>query len=163
MCESLQNSQVWHRHNLFAGMSCFEGLFSCPEASSVLVHNFCIYHIDPPGHEVRSQSSLIVGLEWPEMQLLIVTLSVSINYASVKVLFSQFFITTQTLSLIVSCAICQIGAPESAPKHSSLSVDDLADQVAEVLDYFGYATCMHGSVCFPRLFIVRDIIRSIIE
>lgn len=62
-------------------VSCFEGLFSCPEASSVLFHNFCVYHIDPPGHE--------------------------------------------------------IGAPKSAPGHTSLSVDDLADQVAEVLDYFG--------------------------
>lgn len=35
-----------------AGLVCFEGLFSCPEATSVLFHNFCIYHIDPPGHEV---------------------------------------------------------------------------------------------------------------
>lgn len=62
-------------------LSCFEGLFSCPEASSVLFHNFCIYHIDPPGHEV--------------------------------------------------------GAPEIPPEQEALSVDDLADQVAEVLDYFG--------------------------
>lgn len=62
-------------------LSCFEGLFSCPEASSVLFHNFCIFHIDPPGHE--------------------------------------------------------IGTPESSPEKPPLSVDDLADQVAEVLDYFG--------------------------
>lgn len=32
-------------------MSCFQGLFFCPEAASLLVHNFCIYHISPPGHE----------------------------------------------------------------------------------------------------------------
>lgn len=64
-----------------ADLSCFEGLFSCPEASSVLFHNFCIYHIDPPGHEV--------------------------------------------------------GSPEIPPEQEALSVDDLADQVAEVLDYFG--------------------------
>jgi pimeloyl-ACP methyl ester carboxylesterase len=62
-------------------LSCFEGLFSCPEASSVLFHNFCIFHIDPPGHET--------------------------------------------------------GAPESASQPAALSVDDLADEVAEVLDYFG--------------------------
>nr|XP_024396275.1 protein NDL2-like isoform X2 [Physcomitrium patens] len=62
-------------------LSCFEGLFSTPEASSVLFHNFCIYHIDPPGHEV--------------------------------------------------------GAPEISPDQGFLSVDDLADQVAEVVDYFG--------------------------
>ena len=33
-------------------MSCFQGLFFCPEAFSLLLHNFCIYHISPPGHEV---------------------------------------------------------------------------------------------------------------
>jgi hypothetical protein len=33
-------------------MSCFQGLFLCPEAVSLLLHNFCIYHISPPGHEV---------------------------------------------------------------------------------------------------------------
>ncbi|CAN6541056.1 unnamed protein product [Malus baccata var. baccata] len=32
-------------------MSCFQGLFFCPEADSLLLHNFCIYHISPPGHE----------------------------------------------------------------------------------------------------------------
>jgi protein NDRG1 len=62
-------------------VSCFEGLFSCPEASSILYHNFCIYHVDAPGHEV--------------------------------------------------------GAPEIPPDQRLLSVDDLADQVAEVLDFFG--------------------------
>jgi len=35
-----------------ADMSCFQGLFFCPEAASLLLHNFCIYHISPPGHEV---------------------------------------------------------------------------------------------------------------
>lgn len=35
-------------------MSCFQGLFFCPEAFSLLLHNFCIYHISPPGHEVGS-------------------------------------------------------------------------------------------------------------
>lgn len=33
-------------------MSCFQGLFFCPEAFSLLLHNFCIYHISPPGHEL---------------------------------------------------------------------------------------------------------------
>lgn len=36
----------------FSDMSCFQGLFFCPEACSLLLHNFCIYHISPPGHEV---------------------------------------------------------------------------------------------------------------
>ncbi|KAH8946570.1 hypothetical protein BDL97_12G102400 [Sphagnum fallax] len=62
-------------------VSCFGGLFSCAEASSVLYHNFCIYHVDAPGHEA--------------------------------------------------------GAAEIPADQPWLSVDDLADQVAEVLDYFG--------------------------
>ncbi|THG00024.1 hypothetical protein TEA_017561 [Camellia sinensis var. sinensis] len=33
-------------------MSCFQGLFFCPEAASLLLHNYCIYHISPPGHEL---------------------------------------------------------------------------------------------------------------
>ena len=40
-------------------MSCFQGLFFCPEAASLLLHNFCIYHISPPGHEV---CELVTGL-----------------------------------------------------------------------------------------------------
>lgn len=35
-------------------MSCFQGLLFCPEAASLLLHNFCIYHISPPGHEFSS-------------------------------------------------------------------------------------------------------------
>ncbi|KAI4377778.1 hypothetical protein MLD38_015356 [Melastoma candidum] len=33
-------------------LSCFRGLFSSHEAASLLCHNFCVYHIHPPGHEV---------------------------------------------------------------------------------------------------------------
>ncbi|KAK7301479.1 hypothetical protein RJT34_12344 [Clitoria ternatea] len=33
-------------------MSCFQGLFYYPEVASLLLHNFCIYHISPPGHEL---------------------------------------------------------------------------------------------------------------
>ncbi|KAJ9185862.1 hypothetical protein P3X46_005447 [Hevea brasiliensis] len=62
-------------------MSCFQGLFFCPEAASLLLHNFCIYHIDAPGHE--------------------------------------------------------LGADVISSDVPLLSVDDLADQVAEVLDFFG--------------------------
>ncbi|EEF49687.1 pollen specific protein sf21, putative [Ricinus communis] len=61
-------------------MSCFQGLFFCPEAASLLLHNFCIYHIDAPGHE--------------------------------------------------------LGADVISSDVPLLSVDDLADQVAEVLDFF---------------------------
>ncbi|XP_015972317.1 protein NDL2 [Arachis duranensis] len=67
-------------------VSCFQGLLFCPEASTLLLHNFCIYHISPPGHE--------------------------------------------------------LGAPEIAPDYPVLSVDDLADQITEVLNFFGLSAVM---------------------
>ncbi|GKA75946.1 pollen-specific protein SF21-like protein [Tanacetum coccineum] len=36
--------------------SCFQGLFMAPESASLLLHNFCIYHISPPGHESGAAS-----------------------------------------------------------------------------------------------------------
>ncbi|THG23430.1 hypothetical protein TEA_025990 [Camellia sinensis var. sinensis] len=71
-------------------MSCFRGLFSCSEAYSLLLHNFCIYHISPPGHE--------------------------------------------------------LGAAIIKPDDQELSVDDLADQIAEILDYFGLSAVMFMGV-----------------
>ncbi|KAB2634906.1 pollen-specific protein SF21-like [Pyrus ussuriensis x Pyrus communis] len=62
-------------------MSCFQGLLFCSDAASLLLHNFCIYHIDAPGHE--------------------------------------------------------LGADVISSDAPLLSVDDLADQVVEVLDFFG--------------------------
>ncbi|KAH6790854.1 N-MYC downregulated-like 2 [Perilla frutescens var. frutescens] len=56
-------------------------ILCCPEAFSLLLQNFCIYHISPPGHE--------------------------------------------------------LGASVAGPDEPSLSVDDLANQIAEILDYFG--------------------------
>ncbi|KAH0468368.1 hypothetical protein IEQ34_003401 [Dendrobium chrysotoxum] len=67
-------------------MSCFQGLFFCPEAASLLLHNFCIYHISPPGHE--------------------------------------------------------LGAVPISSDVPVPSVDDLADQVAEVLNFFGLKAVM---------------------
>ncbi|VAH73409.1 unnamed protein product [Triticum turgidum subsp. durum] len=67
-------------------MSCFQGLFFCPEASSLLLHNFCIYHITPQGHELGAAP-----------------------------------------------------IPSDVPE---LSVDNLADQVADVLDFFGLGSVM---------------------
>ncbi|KAG8635936.1 hypothetical protein MANES_16G079200v8 [Manihot esculenta] len=67
-------------------ISCFQGLFFCPEACSLLLHNFCIYHISPPGHE--------------------------------------------------------LGAATSSPDDPVLTVDDLADQIAEILNYFGLGAVM---------------------
>uniref|UniRef100_A0A6N2L2F8 Pollen-specific protein SF21 n=1 Tax=Salix viminalis TaxID=40686 RepID=A0A6N2L2F8_SALVM len=61
-------------------------LFFCPEACSLLLHNFCIYHISPPGHE--------------------------------------------------------LGAATISPDDPLLSADDLADQIADVLNYFGLDAVM---------------------
>lgn len=62
-------------------MSCFQGLFLCPEAAFLFFDHFCIYHINAPGHE--------------------------------------------------------LGAAASSPDQPILTIDDLANQVAEVLDFFG--------------------------
>ncbi|XP_051181431.1 protein NDL2 [Lolium perenne] len=67
-------------------MSCFQGLFLCPEAASLLLHNFCIYHINPQGHELGA---------------------------------------------------AQVQSDAPVP-----SVDDLADQVADVLDFFSLGSVM---------------------
>ncbi|XP_039036546.1 protein NDL1-like [Hibiscus syriacus] len=67
-------------------MSCFQGLFFCPEAAYLLLHNFCIYHISPPGHELGA------------------------------------------------APICESTSPHS--------VDDLADQILEVLNFFGLGAVM---------------------
>ncbi|KAL4282825.1 hypothetical protein GQ457_16G001560 [Hibiscus cannabinus] len=67
-------------------ISCFQGLFFSPEASSLLLHNFCIYHISPPGHE--------------------------------------------------------LGAAPFSSDNLMPSVDDLADQVVEVLNFFGLGSVM---------------------
>ncbi|XP_078431984.1 N-MYC downregulated-like 1 isoform X2 [Wolffia australiana] len=67
-------------------MSCFQVLFFCPEISSLLLHNFCIYHICPPGHE--------------------------------------------------------LGAAPISSEVPVPSVDDLADQVSDVLNFFGLNAVM---------------------
>ncbi|XVE98017.1 hypothetical protein REPUB_Repub03eG0069100 [Reevesia pubescens] len=67
-------------------VSCFQGLFFCPEAASLLLHNFCIYHISPPGHE--------------------------------------------------------LGAAPISASASPHCVDDLADQILEILNFFGLGAVM---------------------
>ncbi|KAM7276777.1 hypothetical protein ACFE04_018643 [Oxalis oulophora] len=67
-------------------MSCFQGLLICPEACSLLLHNFCIYHITPPGHE--------------------------------------------------------LGACSFSSNEPMLSMEDLADQIPDVLNYFGLGAVM---------------------
>ncbi|XP_023768688.1 protein NDL2 [Lactuca sativa] len=73
-------------------MSCFQGLFLCPEAFSLLLHNFCIYHISPPGHGHELGAASAMSYDDDD--------------------------------------------------DLALSADDLADQVAEVLDYFGLGAVM---------------------
>ncbi|CAA6666102.1 unnamed protein product [Spirodela intermedia] len=65
----------------------FPSTIFCPEVSSLLLHNFCIYHISPPGHE--------------------------------------------------------LGAAPISSDVPVPSVDDLADQVSDVLNFFG----LHAVMC----------------
>jgi hypothetical protein len=41
-------------------MSCFQGFFFYPEVATLLLHNFCVYHINPQGHEISDPGSIPV-------------------------------------------------------------------------------------------------------
>ena len=60
-CLHCVSQEFWYTetyiHYCWPDMSCFQGLLFCPEAASLLLHNFCIYHISPPGHEVLNRLS----------------------------------------------------------------------------------------------------------
>ncbi|KAG6739551.1 hypothetical protein POTOM_057152 [Populus tomentosa] len=88
-------------------MSCFQGLFFCPEAASLLVHNFCIYHISPPAN--------------------------ILHYQQIVHRFSFLALSQEFL---------QLGAAPISPDDPLPSVDDLADQIIEVLNYFGLGAVM---------------------
>jgi len=104
-------------------MSCFQGLLFCPEAASLLLHNFCIYHISPPGHEVSRtccySECLFFRLSWHDA---------SGNSGRIFFMIAWFTILRE---------IMQLGAAPILPSSPVASVDDLADQVADVLDFFG--------------------------
>lgn len=102
-------------YSCLVDMSCFQGLFFCPEAASLLLHNFCIYHITPQGHEV-SHHHLFLHILHDHLLLLPPVLT--------------------CLSFMAS-AILQLGAAPIPSDVPELSVDNLADQVADVLDFFG--------------------------
>jgi len=104
-------------------MSCFQGLLFCPEAASLLLHNFCIYHISPPGHEVSGTccyrecivfSFILARCIWQ--------------------FWKNFFMIAW---FTILWEIMQLGAASILPSTPVASVDDLADQVADVLDFFG--------------------------
>lgn len=53
----------YKQKTLSTDMSCFQGLLFCSDAASLLLHNFCIYHIDAPGHEVRYMHPISSALD----------------------------------------------------------------------------------------------------
>jgi len=59
----IYNNLHWGNSSCLVDMSCFQGLFFCPEAVSLLLHNFCVYHITPQGHEVSYDVSFF-SLHW---------------------------------------------------------------------------------------------------
>ncbi|KAK1418601.1 hypothetical protein QVD17_27746 [Tagetes erecta] len=60
-------------------MSCFQGLLVSSESSSLLLRNFCIYHINPPGHEVGA-ASLGIDDSVPSIEDLCDQILVVLNY-----------------------------------------------------------------------------------
>jgi hypothetical protein len=95
-------------------MSCFQGLFFCPEAASLLLHNFCIYHISPPGHEVCNSTDLNV-----------------IEFRT------EYYYLPSFSPLELQQEFLQLGAAAICNDNPIPSAEDLADQIVEVLNYFG--------------------------
>ncbi|GAV81175.1 LOW QUALITY PROTEIN: Ndr domain-containing protein, partial [Cephalotus follicularis] len=46
-------------------ISCFQGLLLCPDAASLLLHNFCVYHIDALGHELLQLGADVISSDVP--------------------------------------------------------------------------------------------------
>jgi hypothetical protein len=112
----------------FADMSCFQGLLLCPEAASLIFHNFCIYHIDAPGHEVTQHFERNRNRgEKKERK------NCKLNRKIVLFLFGGLILTNLHFVLYMM----QLGAAAIPPCEPTLSTEDLADQVGEVLDHFG--------------------------
>ncbi|KOM55077.1 hypothetical protein LR48_Vigan10g096900 [Vigna angularis] len=115
-------------------VSCFQGLLFCPDAASLLLHNFCIYHIDAPGHEVGIcilllHSKFRVPSYVCVHRLFYVTLSLYIVNS-----LAPFNVVESNLRIRVDL---DLGADVISSDEPLLCVDDLADQIAEVLDFFG--------------------------
>ncbi|KAG8367264.1 hypothetical protein BUALT_Bualt16G0054400 [Buddleja alternifolia] len=60
-------------------VSCFQGLFFCPEAAELLLHNFCVYHISPPGHELGA-AAICVDKPVPSIEVLADQILEVLNY-----------------------------------------------------------------------------------
>ncbi|CAD6220465.1 unnamed protein product [Miscanthus lutarioriparius] len=50
-CNSVASLAIDKATSCVVDMSCFQGFFFCPKAASLLLHNFCGYHITPQGHK----------------------------------------------------------------------------------------------------------------
>ncbi|KAK8991403.1 hypothetical protein V6N11_062418 [Hibiscus sabdariffa] len=116
-------------------MFCFQGLFFCPEAASLLLHNFCIYHISPPGHEVYK----LVGICLFSLFLFYMVYFLSPGSRVNQLLDSIIHIVS---FLALSQEFLQLGAAPICPSASAQCADDLADQILEVLNFFGLGAVM---------------------
>ncbi|XP_054822505.1 protein NDL1-like isoform X2 [Prosopis cineraria] len=118
-------------------ISCFQGLLLYPDAASLLLHNFCIYHIDAPGHEVIIKSLTYV----PVKTLACVHLSSHYyRQPSLSIFLSSWACSSLHPGYKKYCSLNRfhmLGADVIPSDEPLLSVDDLADQVVEVLDFFG--------------------------
>jgi hypothetical protein len=86
----------------------------------LLLHNFCIYHISPPGHEVCNLSAYLSPSWFSCLHFS--------NISFIECYNSHHFFLQELL---------QLGAAAISPDKPVLSVDDLADQIEEVLNFFG--------------------------
>ncbi|KAL4284477.1 hypothetical protein GQ457_16G003300 [Hibiscus cannabinus] len=124
-----------NKFNVPSDMSCFQGLFFCPEAASLLLHNFCIYHISPPGHEVYK----LVGICLFSLFLFYMVYFLSPGSRVNQLLDSIIHIVS---FLALSQEFLQLGAAPICPSASAQCADDLADQILEVLNFFGLGAVM---------------------
>ena len=126
-------------HVVSSDVSCFQGLLFCPEASSLLLHNFCIYHISPPGHEVCNFISWSCTMVLLDSYLLTV----------INVYIVECYNYLVSYHLVLVQELLQLGAAAIDPDYPILSADDLADQIAEVLNFLGWVCSSLISNFFP--------------
>lgn len=95
-------------------MPCFERLFFCPEAASFVLR-VCIYHINPPGHEVR---------RWFSLSEFLLLFSFSPEVYCVKLIAIVHIVPLQNFAIVLA-----VGSCFDCPDDPVLPVNDLSDSL----------------------------------
>eukprot|EP00850_Spirogloea_muscicola_P014212 SM000100S09439 [mRNA] locus=s100:425636:428172:+ [translate_table: standard] len=121
--------------------NCFQGLFLCADIATLLLHNFCIYHIDSPGHETNAAD--MAGPDWSVDDLVNqvkdivsffrIQVMVGLGVTGGAYILTQFAIQhpERVLGLILVSPICQ------APTWTEWAY---SKALASVLHYYGWTT-----------------------